>query len=215
MALFIIFIIIVLLIVVWSVGIFLYEKHLERPSYEVIEKHNGYEVRMYDPYIIAETEVTGGYESASNKGFGILAGYIFGNNTRKEKVAMTAPVAMEKKQTGEKISMTVPVIMQPKGAEQNEKYIMSFMMPSKYTLDNLPKPNDPAVKLHRVSEKKVAALRFSMLAKADRVEKKTKQLREALKRDGFTAFSEPEIARYNAPFSNPLLRRNEILIKIE
>ena len=77
-------IIIISLVVVWSVGTYLYEKHLERPSYSVIEKHRGYELRLYESYIVAETEVSGGYERASNAGFGILAGYIFGNNTRTE-----------------------------------------------------------------------------------------------------------------------------------
>lgn len=215
MAAYIVPIAVISLVVVWSVGTYLYEKQLERPSYSVVEKHRGYEIRMYEPYIVAETEVFGGYERASSAGFGILAGYIFGNNTRQQKMAMTTPVAMEKKQAQEKISMTVPVIMQPKEEQQAETYTMSFMMPSKYMLDTLPNPNNPAVKLRHVPKRKVAAARFSLLANADRVEKKTVELKEALRRDGIKAVSEAEIARYNAPFSNPLLRRHEILVEIE
>jgi hypothetical protein len=215
MAVYIVLIIIISLVVVWSVGTFLYEKQLERPSYFVVEKHRGYEVRIYEPYIVAETEVFGGYERASSAGFGILASYIFGNNTRQQKMAMTAPVILEKKQTREKISNTAPVIIQPREEQQAETYTMSFMMPSKYMLDTLPNPNNPAVKLRHVPKRKVAAVRFSLLANADRVEKKTVELKEALRRDGVKAISEPEIARYNAPFSNPLLRRHEIVIEIE
>ena len=215
MAAYIIPIIIISLVVVWSVGTFLYEKHLEHPLYSVQEKHHGYEVRIYEPYIVAETEVSGGYEQASNAGFGILAGYIFGNNTRQQKVAMTAPVGMEKKQVQEKISMTAPVIMQPKEDQKSETYTMSFMMPSKYTLDTLPNPNNSAVELRRVPKRKVAAIRFSLLANEERVEKKTAELRDTLRRDIITTISKPQIARYNAPFSNPLLRRNEKLIEIE
>jgi hypothetical protein len=210
----ILIIIIISLVVVWSVGTYLYEKHLERPSYSVIKKRRGYELRLYESYIVAETVVSGSYERASNAGFGILAGYIFGNNTRKEKMDMTAPVAIGKKKAQEKISMTAPVVMQQKEENQTETYTMSFMMPSKYTLDTLPNPNNPGIELHRVPERKVAAFRFSLIANVDRIEKKTEELKMALRRDGFDTISEPAIARYNAPFSNPLLRRNEILIEI-
>jgi hypothetical protein len=215
MDIYIVPIIIISLIVVWSMGTYLYEKHLERPTYLRLEKRRGYEIRMYEPYIVAETEVTGGYDRASRAGFGIIAGYIFGSNTRHEKVAMTAPVAMEKKKVTENISMTVPVVMQPKEEQQAQTYTMSFMMPSKYTLDTLPNPDNPAVKLRRVPKKKVAAIRFSLYANEKRIEEKTTELKKALERDGITTVSEPEIAPYNAPFSNPLLRRNEILVEIE
>ena len=215
MAVYIVPIAIISLVIVWSMGTFLYEKHLERPSYSIVEKRRGYEFRMYEPYIVAETEVSGDYERASSAGFGILAGYIFGSNTRREKMAMTAPVAMEKKQAREKISMTVPVLMKPKDEQRAEAYTMSFMMPSKYTMDTLPNPDNQAVQLHRVQKRKVAAIRFTMVANVDRIEKKTAELKKALRRDGLTVVSEPEIARYNAPFSNPLLRRTEILIEID
>ena len=215
MAVYIIPVIIISLVIVWSIGIYLYEKHLERPSFLILEKRRSYEFRIYEPYIIAEVEVSGDYEGASSAGFRILADYIFGNNTRREKIAMTAPVAIEKKQLNEKISMTVPVLMKPKDGQQAEAFTMSFMMPSKYTMDTLPNPNNPAVKLRQVPKRKVAAIRFSLLANTKRIEKKTAELKKALRRDGLTVVSEPEIARYNAPFSNPLLRRNEILLEFE
>jgi len=41
-----------------------------------------------------------------NNGFSIVAGYIFGGNTKKESISMTAPVVA----TSESISMTAPVI---------------------------------------------------------------------------------------------------------
>ena len=111
--------------------------------------------------------------------------------------------------------MTVPVVMQPKEEQQAQTYTMSFMMPSKYTLNTLPTPNNPAVKLRLVPKKKVAVIRFSLYANEKRVKEKTAELKKALERDGITAVGETEIARYNAPFSNPLLRRNEILMEIE
>ena len=92
---------------------------------------------------------------------------------------------------------------------------MSFMMPSKYTFETLPEPDNPAVGLRLVQKRKVAVIRFSLVANFNRVEKKTAELKKALTEDGFTTVSEPEIARYNAPFSNPFLRRNEILIEIK
>ena len=208
-------IVIVSLFFIYSFGIYIYEKILERPSYSVLEKRPGYETRIYESYITAEVEVSGGYERASTDGFGLLAGYIFGGNTKADRVAMTAPVTMTRNKGSEKIAMTAPVLMQAKEEDKDVKYTMSFMMPSSYTLDTLPKPNNPAVKLRKVGGKKIAAIRFSLNATASRVEKKTEALESALVRDGLTAVSGPQIARYNAPFSNPLLRRNEILIEIE
>ena len=108
-------------LVIWTLGSYLVVRNLEEPSYTVIEKRNGYEIRQYQPYIIAETEVTGSYDEATNAGFRIIADYIFGNNTAKESIAMTTPVL---EQTSEKIAMTTPI-----GDVQVARYNPPLSMP--------------------------------------------------------------------------------------
>ena len=86
-----------------------------------------------------------------------MAGYIFGGNTKKKSIAMTAPVIAQKKNASEKISMTAPVIATNKGDSQ----IISFGMPRGYTLETLPTPNDPSIRIVTIPTKKYAVMKFS------------------------------------------------------
>jgi hypothetical protein len=204
---------IVLLLVIWAIGSWLVVQSLEEPSYVVTEKRDGYEVRMYDPYIVAETVVNSSeYNRDLNQGFRAVAGYIFGDNTSAEKISMTTPVLEQPGDRSEKIAMTVPVL---EDQSDNATRTVAFVLPSKYTLDTLPTPNNSNVSLRAVDGRKVAALRFTWYGTPDRVASKKAQLLEQLQRDGLTAISEPQAAFYNPPLSMPLVLRNEILIEVE
>lgn len=192
----------------WIAGSYLVIRNLEEPSYSVLEKRKGYEIRQYDPYIIAETKVTGSYGDALNEGFRVIADYIFGNNTAKTSIAMTAPVL---ENTSESISMTVPVI---NTAENEQTRIISFVLPSKYTLETLPTPNNPRVILTAVPTRTVAVLRFNWYATEERVARKQALLEKQIANDGFVVSGAVQVAQYNPPFSMPLIRRNEIIIPI-
>ncbi len=185
----------------------------EEPKYEVIEKSDAFELRAYKPMIVAEAFVDGSMDEASNKGFKLMAGYIFGDNKSRaggsEKISMTVPVTMEPK--SEKISMTAPVSMQDNAG----KWRMYFVMPSKYTLDTLPTPNNAAVKLRQVESKKFAVLQFSGFAGESKVAKKTEELLAWLQIKQIKPAGAPELARYNAPWTLPFLRRNEVMVQYE
>lgn len=201
------------LIILWAIGSYLVIRNLEEPSYTVLEAKDGYEVREYKPYIMATANVTGNYDEATSQGFRIIADYIFGNNTKQESIAMTAPVLESPTpDKHEKIAMTVPVL--EKSDENNERTI-AFVLPSKYTLETLPRPNNDAVILVEVPARKVAALRFTWYATEGRVTAKKTALEEYLNRDGKKVIGSVETARYNPPLSMPFTLRNEILIPIE
>ncbi len=212
----------------WSAFSYYFERSIESLKYLILQKRRGYEIRQYDPHLVAQTEVTGTYDQAGNLGFRILANYIFGNNIKDvnlsmasstvgdrkavaEKMAMTAPV-ISKIKPSEKISMTAPVI---ENKLENNTRIISFVMPSKYTPETLPKPNNAQVKIVSVPAKKVAVLQFSWIATAKRVEQKKFELLEFLKRDGEIAITPPQTARYNAPFNAPWMNKNEIQVEIK
>lgn len=184
----------------------------EEPKYNVIETSGDYELRTYAPMVVAETLVEGSLDDASSAGFKRIADYIFGNNTSRiggsEKISMTAPVTMAPKAKSEKISMTAPVTMQQKEGQ----WRMYFVMPSQYSLDTLPTPNNPAVKLRELPANRVAVIRFSGLAGEEKTAKKTAELLDWLKTKQITPLGEPELARYNPPWTLPFFRRNEVLV---
>lgn len=198
------------LFLVWIAYGYFSVRGVEEPVYKVLEKKNGYEVRAYEPYVVATVEVDGNQNQALNKGFTLLADYIFGNNTSKQKLAMTTPV---KEAASEKIAMTAPVLEQ--AGNNTVPHEISFVMPVNSTLETLPKPNNPAVKLRQIPSRKVAVLKYTWITPESRVESKKKQLQELLKKDGVITLGTPEAAFYNPPFSPPFMRRNEILIPIE
>jgi SOUL heme-binding protein len=164
--------------------------------------------------VIAETWVSGTQDEASSRGFRAIAGYIFGDNKRAgaaaEKIAMTAPVTMEKQNTSEKIAMTAPVTMD----KQGERWRMHFVMPSQYKLADLPAPNNPEVKLREMPATKVAAIRFSGFSGEEKVAAHTVLLNDWVRKQGLTAANTPQLARYNGPWTPPFLRRNEILVEV-
>jgi hypothetical protein len=172
----------------------------------VVDRINSVEIREYDGYLVAQTEVDGDLEGAGNRGFRVLARYIFGDNQSNAKVEMTAPVA-QRERDGDKIAMTTPVTQK---AEQG-KYILSFMMPSEYTRESLPVPNDPRITIAEVPPKTLAAVRYSGTWSKRNYEKHLDRLQSTLRAEGYEPEAEPVWARYNPPFTPWFMRRNEIL----
>lgn len=197
---------------VWMLVGYLPVRGIETPKYEVQAKRNGYEIRQYAPYIVAEVSKQGGYRETQNQGFGDVAGYIFGDNKIKASISMTAPVLHEPEKQSEKIAMTAPV-MHEKDGDPNV-YKLAFVMPSSYTLETLPVPNNPNVILREVPARKCAAIKFRGFAREAAVSKKTQRLLERLKADGVTVSGVPVVAQYNPPWTPPFMRRNEVLVEI-
>ncbi len=199
---------IIVLVIIWSIFGYFSSK-VEQAEYSVIKKSKGYEIREYPSHIIAQTIVEGTYREAMNIGFRIITRYIFGDNTKKESIAMTAPVK-EQKFVSEKIAMTAPVQLGFEGKSR----VVSFVMPKSFSLETLPVPNDSRVKLVKVSPKKMAVLRFSWSRNSNRISKMEKKLLSALLRDKIKIIGNPLYAGYNAPWTPPWMTRNEIMIEI-
>ena len=183
---------------------------IEEPGYELVRKSDGYELRRYAGYCVAETEVAGSQTDAGNAGFRILAKYIFGANQSQQSIAMTAPVLQAQSET---IAMTAPVTQQPGAAPGT--YVVQFTMPSKYTLQTLPQPNDAQVRLRQLPDRLVAVRAYGGGWSLARYDTELAALLEAMQRDGLVAIGAPQWARYNSPFSLPFMRRNEIWLEID
>ena len=191
------------------------ERNIETPKFTLLSSSDyglpeSVEVRKYEPMLLAQVTVEGDYMSSLNEGFVEVARYIFGGNTKKEKVGMTAPVI--EKPASEKIAMTAPVIEQPSGETSRT---ISFVMPSKYTKETLPTPNSKKVKFVEVPEKTMAVLKFSWWFSERNIEKKKKELARILTEAGIAMLSPMSFAGYDPPWRPPWHRRNEVMVEIK
>jgi hypothetical protein len=181
---------------------------IEEAKYTVVKSEGRFELRDYAPHNLAETIVEGDVEGAGSKAFNRLFQYISGNNRTQLKMDMTAPVSQEP--TGEKIAMTAPVGQQ----RAADKWVVSFMMPASFTLETLPEPLDPRVKLRAVPARRMAAVRYSGFWSEEGYTRNKRALEAWIEKTGLTIAGEPVWARYNPPFSLWFLRRNEVLIPV-
>ena len=180
--------------------------NVEKPDYKVIQSEQNIEIRQYEPMIIAEVEVDGKREDAIRDGFRLIADYIFGNNTVEQNISMTAPV-----QQKEKIAMTSPVQQQLAG----KSWQISFVMPSEYSMESLPVPNNNRVRLKEILAKKFVVIEFSGSNSNENVIGHENQLMKYIKANQINIIGSPKYAFYNAPLTLPLLRRNEVMIEIK
>jgi hypothetical protein len=180
----------------------------EEPSYRVITQSEPFEIREYPPLIVAQVEVPGDLSEASSAGFRLIANYIFGNNISVRDGGLTTAEPVP-----EKIAMTVPVIAE--GKDDQKSWLIQFVMPKQYTMDTLPKPNNPQVKLIPIGPQKLAVIRFTGFVGDDKVQEKTAELMAWIKSRNEVVSGNPRLARYNPPWSIPWMRRNEILIPIQ
>jgi hypothetical protein len=180
---------------------------VEIAKYTVIEKKSSCQIRQYEPYVAAQTLVDSDFDNAGNIAFNRLFKYISGNNRKKESIAMTAPV----NQQSEKIAMTAPVNQQ----KSADKYVVSFTMPAKYTMDTLPEPLDSSVVLKQIPSRKIAAICYSGTWSKKRYDEHKSQLEQFIKEKGLKITGDDIFARYDPPFQPWFLRLNEIWIPIE
>ncbi|MFQ3297467.1 MAG: SOUL family heme-binding protein [Flavobacteriales bacterium] len=192
------FLIILGLIFVLFLGsqIYLYRssKSIEGYKYSIIKTYKDFEIRTYQASLFTSVKIhTDNYKQASSKGFSILGGYIFGKNENKEQIPMTSPVAM----TLEKKEMT-----------------MLFLVPEKFTKENLPKPENTNIEFIEIPEKKMAAITFSGWASDEKIEKYKLLLIKLLDENGIKYANKFSVLGYNPPYE-VLFRRNEIIVELE
>ncbi|CAK8574932.1 unnamed protein product [Lathyrus sativus] len=188
---------------------------VETPKYEVIKTTQDYEVRKYAPSVAAEvTYDPSQFKGNKDGGFMILANYIgaLGNpqNTKPEKIAMTAPVIT--KDSAEKIAMTAPVVTN----ERNKMVTMQFILPASYgKAEDAPKPIDERVVIREEGERKYGVVKFGGVASDEVVKEKVEKLKLSLEKDGFKVVGDFLLGRYNPPWTIPMFRTNEVMIPVE
>lgn len=198
----------------------------ETLAYAVERKDENVEIRKYADHIMAHVDVEASFDDAMSMGFRILANYIFGGNKKQSNIDMTTPVS-EEKVGSERISMTTPVTEESLKESERIKmttpvteekagniHRISFVMPAKYTMDTLPKPDDKRIKIEEVKEQKMVALRFKGRVHERLASEKIEELKKWLSKEKLTPKSNFIVAQYNHPAVPGFLRRNEILVEI-
>jgi len=165
----------------------------EEQKYTVILKEKDFEIRFYPSATVATINSNAKtYKDLSGPGFRQLAGYIFGGNETNTSISMTSPVHMD---INDSVSS------------------MSFVMPSSYTEENLPKPNDPNVLIHKTAEEYVAVIRFGGYASDKDLIFYSAKLQDILKEKGISTNGHARFLGYNPPFQL-VDRRNEIIVSV-
>lgn len=184
----------------------------EEPRFTVLDRLDaGIEVRRYEPRLAAEVDEPGTDEEGRSRAFSLLFEYIAGANVgpeRGEKIAMTAPVEVARR--SQKVAMTVPVETSREGPGTR----MRFFLPAKYTLASAPTPTDPRVRLVEVPAESIAVMRFSGLADDGDVARRRDAMLEALATSDWTVAGDVTTLFYDAPFTLPFVRRNEVSVAV-
>jgi hypothetical protein len=184
---------------------------VETPAYELLRQDGAFELRRYRGYLAATVRVSASnYGQAVNAGFNPLAEYIFGANHASGRIAMTAPVSAGRA-CCQKIAMTAPVT----AAHSEDEYIVSFTMPSEYSMADLPEPNDPRVVLESVDPHVVAVVRFGGYFSEKSFLRARGELEAWMSDQGLAPAGEPVSAQYDAPWKPGFARRNEVMIPLE
>lgn len=186
-------------------------ERVAEPPYTLVTREAAFEIRDYQAQVVAEVIVSGTMGQASNRGFSPLAGYIFGGNAPRAKIAMTAPVV---RQQGTKIAMTAPVTRQATGTQQGETWKVRFIMPAGSTLATMPAPNNPNVALMEEPSRRYGVIRFSGLGSASTFESKAAELRNILAQRRLVPIGKPIFASYDPPWTLPFMRRHEVWLEL-
>ena len=159
----------------------------EEANYEVVKENIKYEIRKYSDRLVIETN------SIEGNGFRKLFNYISGNNEKNQEIKMTVPVTQEIK---------------------NGNMTMQFYLPLKFNKDNAPKPSNSDIKILTIEGGYFAVIEYSGRSSDKNFLKNKDILEKLLKQDNITILSPPIRASYNSPFTLPILKRNEVMYRI-
>ena len=187
-------IVVLLILIAFQSFMVMSTSNIEKQKYEVVKKEKDFEIRFYPSATLATIKSSAkSYRELASSGFRKIAGYIFGNNEASAKIAMTSPVHMD---------------------INDSESSMSFVMPSKYDINSLPKPNDAKVELKESPAEYVAAIEFGGYANDSTIKKYAEQLRKSLDEKGIKSIGNFRYLGYNPPYQL-IGRKNEVIVTVE
>lgn len=179
----------------------------ELPRYNVVEKDGDFEIREYDPQLVAEITMGGERCDAAKRGFRVLADFIFGDNSHNASVKMTAPVVQEE------VHRLAGRSLMPVNSDE-DVWIVRFMMPSEFTNETLPKPDDPRIHIATLPGHRTVSVTFTGLWTDSNLEGHFVKLQQFITDHNLQTTGKPVYAFYDDPFTWPWSRRNEIIVTL-
>jgi len=163
-------------------------------QYTIIQIEMDFEIRFYPSVAMATiTSSAKSYKELGNGGFKKLAGFIFGENESKQQIAMISPVHMR---------------------INDEVSAMSFVMPSQFNKNNIPKPLNREVVISNSLDEYVAAVQFGGFATDKEIILNTKKLENALKVNSLNWYGNFRFLGYNSPYQ-VFGRKNEVIVSVK
>ena len=182
----------------------------ERQAYDILTRFQGFELRRYPAHLVAEVEVDSSFTDAGNRAFGLLVAFISGRNSTRGKVAMTAPVLQEP--ASARIAMTSPVVQESGGKPGRQ--VVAFVMPAQFTVDTLPTPTDPRIRVRELPTQLAAAKSFTGRWSEQIYSAQLSELRSAVSQAGLEIIGQPRFARFDPPWTPSFLRHNEVVLPV-
>jgi hypothetical protein len=165
----------------------------EQQAWTLVRSYPGFELRRYEPHLLAEVAVGGSFEQAGNRAFGSLARYIGGRNRQQRNLAMTAPVLQR---------------------SEADRHVVSFVMPAGETAASVPAPSDPAVAVREVPAETAAVVRYTGRWTESGYHDRLARLRADVDAAGLEVAGPARWARFDPPWTPWFLRHNEIVLPV-
>jgi len=175
----------VLLLITFSAMISDYETQ----NYSTIISEDNFEIRFYESSIKAKVIS----DKSANGNFYKLFQFISGNNSKKQKIAMTTPVYMK---------------------NDNNKNIMEFVMPSDYNLETISEPNDKDITIYKSEPKHYACIRYGGYSNSKKFNTHSLKLINKLNEMSIKSIGDVFFVSYNSPYK-VFGRRNEVMVEIK
>ena len=183
----------------------------EEALFSTLSIEGNYEVRLYEPVIIAQTTVSGSYGKATRTGYDRLTSYVSGNNLAKQTISVNTPVLITDEKKKPKVELTLPYFEE----YIDGTWVISVAMPESYNLDTLPKPSDASISFKVLPRLRTAVVKFSGYKSESLVSRQTTALNQWIARNDLKATSAPRSVIYDSPYAVPSLRRHEIHVSIQ
>lgn len=191
----------------WTAAAWLTEIRTDDESVVFVRRASEYAVVRKAGGLAAQVVMGSPWKLALQQGRTVLTEYFNGGNASQASLARAGTLQAA---TPEDMSLESPVVQE----QIRDAWAISFAMPSQYRLADVPRPNDPRVRIVQVPARTFAVRAVAGWIDASRLTEESNRLREALQRDHVTVLGRVQMAQFYPWWSPPFVRRTELRIPI-
>lgn len=190
---------------------FLGQRTGEEALYSTLAVDENFEIRLYEPLIIAQVASEGSYMAATKAGYQRLTDYVSGSNLAGQTISVNPPITVSAGSKKPKVELTVPYYEE----YLDGTWLTSVAMPESYTLKTLPIPSDSGITFKVLPRMKVAVISYMGYRSERMISKKADMLTQWVNQNDLKPTSAARSVIYDSPWTVPMLRRHEIHINVE